>query len=84
MNDLNIYNNKYFSILGDSISTLEDYSIPSDTCFYSFINRCQTQIYEVLDTWWGIVINKYWMENRKYNIEEYCSIINNYSKELEC
>ncbi len=58
MNDLNKYNNKYFSILGDSISTLEGDSIPSEACFYSLINRCQTQINEVHDTWWGIVINK--------------------------
>lgn len=51
------YINKYFSILGDSISTFEGYSEPYDAIFYDALTKCQTDILKVTDTWWGQVIN---------------------------
>lgn len=51
------YINKYFSILGDSISTFEGYSEPYDAIFYDALTKCQSDILRVTDTWWGQVIN---------------------------
>ena len=50
------YQNKYFSILGDSISTLFGY-IPIDyPCFYKYNKAPTSGIKEYKDTWWGQVI----------------------------
>ena len=50
------YKNKLFSILGDSISTLEGYSEPYEATFYDGLRKCQADILAPRDTWWGQVI----------------------------
>ena len=51
-----IYNNKYFSVLGDSMSTLQGYSTPEDAAFYAY-GRCREfGVFVPEDTWWGQVI----------------------------
>ena len=35
MNQTTDYKNKHFSVLGDSISTLEGYSIPEEAAYYA-------------------------------------------------
>lgn len=50
------YENKYFSILGDSISTLEGYNPPDCAVFYDRDMRLATDVIGVTDTWWGRVI----------------------------
>lgn len=51
------YNSKYFSVLGDSISTLFGYSQPIEAAFYTTANRYQTDVCYPEDTWWGRVIS---------------------------
>ena len=51
-----IYNDKYFSVLGDSMSTLQGYSVPEDAAFYAH-GRCREfGVFVPEDTWWGQVI----------------------------
>lgn len=50
------YNNKLFSILGDSVSTLFGYSQPLGAEFYNAYRKYETGVYEPQDTWWGQVI----------------------------
>lgn len=53
----NPYYGKKFSILGDSISTLEGY-IPEGYKVYYYGERCErTGVREMQDTWWGKVID---------------------------
>ena len=52
------YEGKRFSVLGDSISTLDGYSVPSDAAFYSGVEKLKADVYTPTDTWWGIVINR--------------------------
>lgn len=52
-----IYKNKYFSILGDSISTLDGYSEPDYASFYEGINKFEADVFSPEDTWWGKVID---------------------------
>ena len=52
------YSGKTFSILGDSISTLEGYNPEKFPVFY--YTRCydvQAGVKTIMDTWWGKVIN---------------------------
>ena len=56
MDVLKQYKNKYFSILGDSISTFEGYSDPINAEYYNREYKMQSGILTVLDTWWGQVI----------------------------
>lgn len=51
------YENKYFSILGDSISTLAGYNPPEYAVFYDWENKRLAGIFAPEDTWWGKVIN---------------------------
>ena len=51
------YQNKYFSILGDSISTLFGYIPIGYPCHYTYSNAPITGIKEYMDTWWGQVID---------------------------
>lgn len=51
------YNGKYFSILGDSISTLVGYNPPECAVFYDWGNKCLSDVYTPEDTWWGQVID---------------------------
>lgn len=54
------YHNKYFgkqfSVLGDSISTLEGYNPKDYSVFYRDFNCDKTNVRDVQDTWWGKVI----------------------------
>ena len=50
------YQNKYFSILGDSISTLFGYTPPIDNCFYTYQTMIEIGLSGYKDTWWGRVI----------------------------
>ena len=47
-----------FSILGDSLSTLEGFSEPRDAFYYSYGKGCETGVVTVADTWWGMVIDR--------------------------
>lgn len=55
MNNLN--NQKYFSILGDSISTLDGYCPIEYEVFYKVEKCYKAQIYSPQDTWWGQVLD---------------------------
>lgn len=54
------HNNKYFgkqfSILGDSISTLEGYNPPGYKLFYTGETCEKSNVNDMKDTWWGKVI----------------------------
>ncbi len=50
------YKDKYFSIIGDSLSTFEGYIPDGYACFYGRANSYITNIYGWRDTWWGRVI----------------------------
>ncbi|MBO5460379.1 MAG: SGNH/GDSL hydrolase family protein [Ruminococcus sp.] len=52
----NRYKGKSFSILGDSISTLEGYNPIGYKVFYSGEVRIYSGVSEMRDTWWGKVI----------------------------
>jgi len=52
-----LYKNKYFSVLGDSISTLEWYSVPSEAAFYAGMRKFESDVFAPEDTWWGQVIH---------------------------
>ena len=49
------FQNKKISILGDSISTLEGYSLPEDATFYHGIHKLEADVFHPEDTWWGQV-----------------------------
>ncbi len=57
MDIIDKYKNKYFSILGDSISTLEGYSEPYEFAFYNLAKKFEADVFADTDTWWGKVIN---------------------------
>ena len=48
--------NKYFSIIGDSISTLEGYIPPEHAVYYNPERMQNANIHGIEDTWWGQVI----------------------------
>ena len=58
MNTGDRYRGRLFSILGDSLSTLDGYSIPSGAAFYSGMMRLQSGVLLPRDTWWGRVIDQ--------------------------
>lgn len=49
--------NKFFSVLGDSISTLVDFSYPHDAVYYTHGRKFETGVFLPEDTWWGQVIS---------------------------
>lgn len=53
----NEYCGKRFSILGDSISTLEGYNPKGYALYYTGDNKVRTNVFEKEDTWWGKVID---------------------------
>ncbi len=55
----NNYENKYFSVLGDSISTLEWYSTPDYAAFYDVERKLLSGVLCPSDTWWGRVIKHF-------------------------
>lgn len=52
------YENKYFSILGDSISTLEGFNPPENAVFYEGCRKFEAEVFSPEDTWWGQVIDR--------------------------
>jgi len=52
----NPYFGKQFSVLGDSISTLEGFNPRGYHVFYQRQNSAETGVREMQDTWWGKVI----------------------------
>lgn len=58
MTYLDRYQNKYFSILGDSMSTLEGYSQPRHAAFYDTARKYESGVLRPADTWWGMVIER--------------------------
>ena len=52
------YQGKYFSIFGDSISTLEGCNPVGYSVFYTGLNCKRARVYTVEDTWWGQVIQQ--------------------------
>ena len=53
----NPFYKKQFSILGDSISTLDGYNPKGYNLFYKEDNCVSTGVFEMKDTWWGKVID---------------------------
>ncbi len=53
------YQGKSFSILGDSISTLEGFNPPGFHVFYEGLNKKRTGVCSMADTWWGQVISSF-------------------------
>lgn len=53
----NKYYNKTFSILGDSISTLEGYNPKGYNVFYGEDNCAKSCVKKMEDTWWGKVVD---------------------------
>lgn len=53
----NPYFGKWFSVLGDSISTLQGYNPEGYSVFYENERSRQAGVYTQNDTWWGIVMN---------------------------
>ena len=51
------YQNKYFSILGDSISTLAWRNPPECEVFYSLSRQLRSGVRVAEDTWWGRVVD---------------------------
>ena len=52
------YQNKTFSILGDSISTFEGKSVPEYAAFYDLAHKLEADVFVPGDTWWGSVIDQ--------------------------
>jgi lysophospholipase L1-like esterase len=50
------YKGKYFSVLGDSISSFEGYSQPREAAYYDREKKIQSGVLTLADTWWGKVI----------------------------
>jgi hypothetical protein len=55
----NFYENKYFSVLGDSISTLEWYTVPEYAAYYDTEKKLQSGVLTPAYTWWGQVIEHF-------------------------
>lgn len=53
------YNGKYFSVLGDSVSTFEGFTEPDYAVFYTFGQKIASGVLSYPDTWWGRVINAF-------------------------
>ncbi len=50
------YENKYFSVLGDSISTFEGYSVPETAAYYDSMHKMYSGVTRYSDTWWAQAI----------------------------
>lgn len=51
------YRGKLFSIMGDSVSTLEGYNGPRNAVFYEGEKKFSANVFLPEDTWWGQVIS---------------------------
>ena len=54
---MNAYQNKRFSVLGDSVSTLYGYNPPDCGVFYTGERCFEANVFAKRDTWWGRVID---------------------------
>ena len=52
-----LYKGKYFSVLGDSVSTLAGYNPDGYEVFYNWEKKRLADIRSPADTWWGYVID---------------------------
>lgn len=52
------YKDKYFSVLGDSISTFEGFTAPKGDEFYTMAQKMASGVVTYADTWWGQVIER--------------------------
>lgn len=52
------YKGKFFSVLGDSISTFKGYSEPYDAAYYDDGRKLEANVILPEDTWWGSVIER--------------------------
>ena len=52
------YQNKLFSILGDSISTFEGVSVPKNAVYYDRAQKMESGVVRQNDTWWGNAIER--------------------------
>jgi len=50
------YDQKFFSVLGDSVSTLAGRNPEGYQVFYHWDNCCAANVFSIGDTWWGQVI----------------------------
>ena len=55
----NPYKHKYFSILGDSISTFEGLSEPKNAVYYNRDKKLESGVHTYLGTWFGQVIEHF-------------------------
>ncbi|MBQ3489083.1 MAG: hypothetical protein IJA86_00650 [Clostridia bacterium] len=69
------YQNKFFSVLGDSLSTLAGCNPPDYAVFYTWENCCAANVFSVADTWWGKVIEE---------LGGFLLVNNSYSGSLVC
>ena len=64
------YQNKFFSVLGDSISTLEGRNPPEYSVFYDWDHCCMANVFSIGDTWWGQVIEAlggFFLQNNSFS-----------------
>lgn len=57
MNIARSYQNCCFSVLGDSVSTLDGYQVQDYAVFYDFANMRRSGVLTLPDTWWGQLID---------------------------
>jgi len=50
------FSGKFFSVLGDSVSTFAGYSQPEEAVFYDWSRKREAGIFSPEDTWWGQAI----------------------------
>lgn len=65
-----LYENKFFSVLGDSISTLEGRNPSEYAVFYDWDHCCMANVFSIGDTWWGQVIEAlggFILQNNSYS-----------------
>lgn len=79
----NTYFGKQFSILGDSISTLEGYNPRGHAVFYYGENCVKSGVYAMQDTWWDkvigffggeLLVNNAWSGSRVTKLQNHTSL----------
>ncbi len=53
------YMNKLFSVMGDSISTLQGYSVPENAVYYDTAHKLASGVLTAKDAWWGQVTDHF-------------------------
>lgn len=78
---------KYFSVLGDSISTLEGYSEPDFASYYAAERKIYSDVFSVADTWWGQVIAHFGGEllaNNSFSGSTVCRFAEHFIQSYAC